>query len=84
MRPLTTAQADRCENAQSPPNRCRCRCGGRCHGRALVSGGELLAALPADDPHHAGRDRGRELVGVQTTIDPELLPERPIYRRRAG
>lgn len=45
----------RCEGASSPPARCRCRCGGRCHGRRLVAQGagrEAFEQLPADDPHH--------------------------------
>lgn len=44
-----------CEGATTPPSQCRCRCGGRCHGRRLVAQGagrEAFEALPADDPHH--------------------------------
>jgi hypothetical protein len=45
----------RCEGATTPPARCRCRCGGRCHGLARVAQGagrEAFEALPAADPHH--------------------------------
>lgn len=55
MRTSGEEHVTRCEGASSPPARCRCRCGGRCHGRHLVvqgAGREAFEQLPADDPHH--------------------------------
>lgn len=56
----------RCEGATTPPSRCRCRCGGRCHGRRLVAGGarrEAFEELPADDPHHLQTSAERRAEG---------------------
>ena len=49
-RALSASQANTCENAKTPPARCRCRCGGALHGAARAVGDEL-EKLPADDPH---------------------------------
>jgi hypothetical protein len=45
VRPLSERQAAACESAKT--SRCRCRCGGVCHGAARGD----LSALPKDDPH---------------------------------
>jgi len=45
VRPLTYAQAKRCETAKEA--RCVCRCGGALHGARR---GDVLT-LPFDDPH---------------------------------
>lgn len=47
-KPLTARQAASCENAKSPPEKCRCRCGGAKHGL----GRGAVRSLPACDPHH--------------------------------
>lgn len=55
MRSSSEEHVQACEGATTPPSRCRCRCGGRCHGRRLVAQGagrEAFEQLPADDPHH--------------------------------
>ena len=55
MRANSQEHVGRCETATTPAAQCRCRCGGRCHGRRLVAQGagrEAFEALPADDPHH--------------------------------
>lgn len=54
MRAQSQEHVERCESATTPASQCRCRCGGRCHGRRLVAQGagrEAFEALPADDPH---------------------------------
>lgn len=54
MRASTQEHVERCESATTPASQCRCRCGGRCHGRALVAAGagrEAFEALPEGDPH---------------------------------
>lgn len=63
MRANNQEHVERCETASSPASQCRCRCGGRCHGRRLVADGagrEAFEALPATDPHHlqTGAERG--------------------------
>jgi hypothetical protein len=63
MRANSQEHVERCEAATTPASQCRCRCGGRCHGRRLVAGGggrEAFEALPADDPHHllSAEERG--------------------------
>jgi hypothetical protein len=55
MKALSCRQADRCENAKGP--RCRCRCGGACHGIGRISDAEGFRDLPEDDPHHIRRRR---------------------------
>lgn len=55
MRAVSQEHVSACETATSPASQCRCRCGGRCHGRRLVAPGagrEAFEALPAADPHH--------------------------------
>lgn len=55
MRANSQEHVGRCETATTPAAQCRCRCGGRCHGRRLVAQGagrEAFEALPAADPHH--------------------------------
>ena len=55
MRGQRREHVERCEAATTPASQCRCRCGGRCHGRLLVAQGagrEAFEQLPADDPHH--------------------------------
>lgn len=55
MRANNQEHVERCETATTPASQCRCRCGGRCHGRRLVAQGagrEAFEALPAEDPHH--------------------------------
>lgn len=55
MKSSSREHVTRCEGASTPPSQCRCRCGGRCHGRRLVAQGagrEAYEALPAADPHH--------------------------------
>lgn len=55
MRANSQEHVGRCETATTPSSQCRCRCGGRCHGRRLVADGagrEAYEALPTSDPHH--------------------------------
>ena len=55
MRANNQEHIERCETATTPASQCRCRCGGRCHGRRLVAQGagrEAFEALAAEDPHH--------------------------------
>lgn len=55
MRAQSQEHVTRCESATSPASQCRCRCGGKCHGRRLVASGagrEAYEALPSGDPHH--------------------------------
>lgn len=62
MRAAGEEHVTRCEGATTPPARCRCRCGGRCHGRRLVAQGagrEAFEQLPADDEHHLQTDAER-------------------------
>lgn len=83
MRPLAPRAALACELATK--ERCDCRCRGALHGAGRVSDLAALPTLPEDDPHYVPAGRlpgGRELVGVQTTVDPAMIPERPIYRMR--
>lgn len=46
-RPLSWYAANRCENAEHP--KCRCRCRGKLHGAARAKPHDL----PTDDPHFA-------------------------------
>ncbi len=55
MKANSQEHVERCETATTPANQCRCRCGGACHGRRLVSSGasrEAFETLPSSDPHH--------------------------------
>lgn len=55
MRVASQEHVSACESATTPASQCRCRCGGRCHGRRLVAQGagrEAFEQLPAADPHH--------------------------------
>jgi hypothetical protein len=54
MRANSQEHVERCETATTPASQCRCRCGGRCHGRLVAqsAGREAFEALPAADPHH--------------------------------
>lgn len=58
-RPLTARQAAACESAKSPPERCRCRCGGAAHGKARGRVRELEEGDPhfPDDPDPKARRR---------------------------
>ena len=47
MKRLSESSASRCEHATQ--SRCKCRCGGVCHGASRGA----VVDLPADDPHHA-------------------------------
>lgn len=55
MRAQSREHVGRCESATTPASECRCRCGGKCHGRNLNAQGigrEYFEWLPAGDPHH--------------------------------
>ena len=63
QRALSVTAANRCENAVG--GRCRCRCEGAAHGRALAASDDGLdrtefERLPADDPHHLPTESERE------------------------
>jgi hypothetical protein len=66
MRANSQEHVERCEAATTPASQCRCRCGGRCHGRRLVADGagrEAFEALPTEDPHHLQTAAERRAVG---------------------
>jgi len=53
MKALGVRAAAACENATTPREACRCRCGGAFHGAGRVGDAtELLDNLPESDPHH--------------------------------
>lgn len=64
MRALRAYAVEACERATTPRNRCRCRCGGECHGKARGD----VDTLPKDDPHHVP---GRRRM-VQLPLFPEV------------
>lgn len=83
MRPINPRAALRCELAIT--ERCRCRCGGKLHGRRAASTLEGMSELMPTDPHYVAPERlrghARLLIGVQTTLTPEV-PERAIWAHR--
>lgn len=62
QRALTFKQANTCENATSPKYRCKCRCGGACHGIArIVSDRLAFQELPVGDPHRLDDPKQHQL-----------------------
>lgn len=71
MRAQSQEHVERCEAATTPATQCRCRCGGRCHGRRLVAGGagrEAFEALPAGDPHRLQTATERAAVRSEASL----------------
>jgi len=88
MKAQSGEHVGRCKSATTPRSQCRCRCGGKCHGRKLDAQGAGRAyfeALPQDDPHHlqteAERRAARRSDGQQRR---ELRRREKLNRGRRG
>jgi len=58
---LQWRESQACEFAESPKEKCKCRCGGKLHGAKRTKKMDLL---PGDDPHYAEESEQKRQISL--------------------